>query len=267
MDRGYALITGASQGIGRAIALELARQGFGVIVSARGAEAIEAVAREAGTLNGGRAIALALDVNDPLSPDRVIDLLRARQLQLTALVNNAGQANWGLFHQRPKEEHLAVMRVNMEAPVRLTHALLPELLKAPRAHVLNISSMTAYNALASMAVYAGSKAFILTWSRSLRIELEKTSVRVTCVCPGSVITGFTARAGMQVMDALAQKFGTGPEPVARAAVRGMLKGKAEVVPGFTNRIGAVLQKLMPAALTERVASSIYLKKLREKRTA
>jgi short-subunit dehydrogenase len=171
-----------------------------------------------------------------------------------------------MFDEVPKEEHLAVMRVNMEAPVRLTHALLPELLKAQRAYVLNISSMSAYNALASMAVYAGSKAFVLNWSRSLRIELRSRQVHVTCVCPGSVITGFTERAGMQAMDELARRVGTGPEPVARAAVRAMLKGKAEVVPGFTNQIAAVLQKLMPVAITERVASSIYLKRLRNRKT-
>lgn len=267
MDRGYALITGASQGLGRAFALELARKGFGVIACGRNSVGIEAVAREAGAINGGHAIPLQLDVNDPSAGDRVLELLRSRDLQLSALVNNAGQAVWGLFHELKKEEHLAVMRVNMEAVVRLTHALLPELLKAPRAYVLNLSSMSAYNALASMAVYAGSKAFILNWSRSLRIELKRTPVSVTCVCPGSVITGFTERAGMQALDELARKVGTGPEPVAQAAVRAMLKGRAEVVPGLINKITAVLQKVMPAAISEQVASGIYLKRLPRKGVA
>jgi short-subunit dehydrogenase len=95
MDRGHALITGASQGLGRAIALELARHGFGVIASGRNATAVEAVAREAGALNGGRAIALTLDVNEPQAADRVIEFLRSHDLHLSALVNNAGLAAWG----------------------------------------------------------------------------------------------------------------------------------------------------------------------------
>jgi short-subunit dehydrogenase len=259
--RGYALVTGASQGIGRAIALELARQGFGLVVTARRAEALADLCREAGALNGGRAQAVAVDLLAPGAVDTIVAAVEAQGQPLQVLVNNAGQGLYGMFETLSLEEQHRMMRLNMDLPVMLTHRLLPRLKRQPEAYILNIASMVAYHALATMAIYSGSKAFVLRWSRSLRLELAGSGVKVTCVCPGSVITGFTERAGMQVMDDLARKFGTPAEPVAKEAVRAMLKGRAEVVPGLMNRITAGLQGLLPGALIERIASGIYLKRL------
>ena len=260
-QQGYALITGGSQGIGAAIALELARKGFGVIVTARSEAALPDVRPRAAALTGGRAHALVVDLLEADGPDRVLRSISELGVPLTCLVNNAGHAHWGLFGDEPMDEHRKLMRLNMDVPVQLTHALLPELKKAKRAYILNTSSMTAFHALASMALYAASKAFILRWSRSLRIELKGTSVSVTAVCPGAVITGFTARAGMQAMDDLAKKFGTPPEPVAKSAVAAMLKGAPEVVPGSLNKLTRVFQRLMPMSVNEGAASGIYLKRL------
>ena len=257
-DRGHALVTGASQGIGKAIALELARQGFGIIATARNVKGLAALEAEAGELNGGRVETLQMDLFEETAIDRLVQ--RATQFPISCLVNNAGQANWGLFQELSLEDQLRMMRLNMEVPVQLTHRLLPHLQKAKKPYLLNVSSMTAFHALASMAIYSASKAFILRWSRSLRIEL-KGKVNVTCVCPGTVSTGFIERAGMQAMEDLANKFATPPEPVARAAVQAMLQNKAVVIPGATNGLTVKLQKLMPTALTENVASGIYLKRL------
>lgn len=260
-DRGYALVTGASQGIGAAIALELASQGFGVVLTARSTAALEEVRAKAAALNGGRAKALAADLLASDGVERIVRFIQEERIALTCLVNNAGHAHWGLFTEEPFAEQRKMMRLNMEVPVELTYALLPEMRKAPRAYILNTSSMTAFHALASMAIYAASKAFVLRFSRSLRIELKGSPVSVTALCPGSVITGFTAHAGMQAMDDLARKFGTPPEPVAKAAVAAMLNGKAEVVPGLLNKITVAVQKITPMSLTEGTASGIYLKRL------
>lgn len=261
IDRGYALVTGASQGLGAAIAVELARQGFGVLLVARTTAALEHVRAQAAALNGGRAQVLAADLLAPDAVDRIVAWAEGSGLPLTALVNNAGQGLWGYFRTLPLDTQLRMMRLNMDVPVQLTYRLLPLLQRAERAYILNIASMTAYHALATMALYSGSKAFVLRWSRSLRIELQGTPVRVTCVCPGSVITGFTERAGMQAMDDLARKFGSAPAPVAKTAVAAMLRSRAEVVPGLLNRVTVALQGLLPTFLNERVASGIYLKRL------
>ena len=260
-DRGYALITGASHGLGEAIAMELAKQGFGVFLVARSEEALKQVAAKAGALNGGRAQVLTADLFAADAVDRIVNWTRSSGLPLTCIVNNAGQGLWGLVDALPLEDQRRMMRLNMDIPVDLTYRLLPELKKAKRAYVLNISSMTAYSAMATFAIYAATKSFLLRWSRSLRIELEKTSVTTTAICPGSIITGFTKRAGMMAMDDLARKFGSGPEPVAKTAVAAMLKGRAQVVPGLLNSITARVQGWLPDALNERLASNIYLKRL------
>ena len=263
-DRGYALITGASQGLGAAIALELARNGFGVLLVARSEDALKQVAVEAGAFNGGRTGTLVADLFAPGAVGKIMAWANGSGKPITCLVNNAGQGLWGLFGELPLEDQLRMMHLNMTVPVELTHHLLPQLKRAKRSYVLNISSMTAYSAMATFAVYSGSKTFLLRWSRSLRLELRGTPVSVTAICPGSIITGFTQRAGMMAMDDLARKFGTGPEPVAKTSVQAMLNGKAEVVPGLLNRITAGLQGLMPHSLNEKIASGIYLKRLPKK---
>lgn len=261
-DRGYALVTGASQGIGKAIAVELARHGFGLIATARNAKGLNALREEAGKLNGNRVHLIEEDLLAAGAVDRIRSKVEAIG-GLTCLVNNAGQANWGLFEELDLEEQLRMMQLNMTIPVTLTHKLLPALKKNRSAYILNISSMTAFHALASMAIYCSSKAFILRWSRSLRLEL-KGSVNVTCVCPGTVSTGFIERAGMQAMEDLANKFATPPEPVAKAAVAAMFRNKAVVVPGASNVFTVKLQKLVPTSVTEGIASGIYLKRLPKK---
>lgn len=256
-----ALITGAGQGLGAAIALELAGKGFAVLLVARSADALADVARRAAALNGGQAHVLALDLLAPDAVQRIEQAIAATGSPLTCLVNNAGQGLYGRFSELPIAEQHRMMRLNMDVPVLLTHALLPLLRQCSRAWLLNISSMTAYGSIATLAAYGGSKAFVLRWSRALGVELRGTGITVTCACPGSIDTGFTARAGMQAMDDLAKKFGTGPEPVAKACVHAMLNGKAEVVPGLLNRITAFFQQVLPAGPVERIGSGIYLKRL------
>ena len=261
-DLGYAIITGASQGIGKAIALELASKGFGVVLVARSAAALEAVAEEAGQRNGGRAHVLVQDLATPVGVQELVAKVDRLGLRVTCLVNNAGYGLYGRFSDLSVEEQQGMMHLNMSVPVTLTHHFLPRLMEEKQAYILNVSSMSAYSSVATLAVYSGSKAFLLRWSRALRLELKGTGVKVTAVCPGSVNTGFIARAGMGALQDLADKFGTGPEPVAASAVRAMLKGKAEVVPGLLNAITGWLQRKMPTALGETIASGIYLKRLR-----
>jgi len=263
--KGYALITGASQGIGAAIALELARDGFGVVVTARSEDALRQVSADAAALNGGHAHALVVDLFAADGVDRIVRFVNEQNFPLSCLVNNAGQGLWGMFGELTLEEQQRMMHLNMSVPVALTHKLLPLLRKAPKAYILNIASMIAHHALGSMAVYSGSKAFVLRWSRSLRIELKSTNIHVTCCSPGSVNTGFTQRARMQAMDDLAKKFGTPPEPVAKAAVAALLQGKAEVIPGLMNVVASKLQQLLPTGLNESIASGIYLKRLHSRK--
>lgn len=259
--RGLALITGAGQGIGAAIALELAAKGFGVLLVARSADALRDVAHRAAALNGGKAHVLVVDLLAPDAVRQVEQAVEGTGLPLTCLVNNAGQGLYGLFADLSFADQQRMMRLNMDVPVQLTHALLPRLRESRSAYILNIASATAYSSIATFAVYGGTKAFVLRWSRALGVELKGSGIRVTCASPGSVNTGFIARAGMQSMEDIARKVAMEPEPVARICVKAMLKGKPEVVPGLLNRITAFFQQVLPAGPVERIGSGIYLKRL------
>lgn len=261
MEKGYALVTGASQGLGRAFAIGLAQRGYGIVAVARTTAKLAETIAECGKLNGAMAIAIEADLVAPDALEKLVQRIEATGLPITVLVNNAGEAIWGRFSEKPLADHLRMMRLNMDVPVELTHRLLPQLRKAPKSYVLNVGSMAGYNAFATLGTYSASKSFILRWSRALRMELSGTGVEVCCVCPGSVITGFTERAGMQVMDDLAKRFGHPPEPVAEAALKALFAGKPEVVPGFFNKLTVSAMGLLPESLVERAASSIYLKKL------
>lgn len=261
MERGYAVVTGASQGLGAAIAHELAGRGFGIIGLARNRAGLDRVAATCGALNGGRTSVIIADLADEGATHRAADDVLALGLPIEALVNNAGYAVWGRFSEQPLDAHRNMLQVNLLAPVILTHRLLPSLLQLPRSYILNVGSMAGYAAVSTLAGYSGSKSFVRLWSRGLRQDLRGTHATVTCICPGTVLTGFTARAGMQALDELATKFGSKPEAVAKSAVKAMLAGRAEVVPGLLDSLTAQLMKLLPEGLTERVASSIYVKHL------
>jgi len=261
MEKGYALVTGASQGLGRAIALELAARGYGILAVARTRVKLDEVVASCAALNGDRAMAFEADLTADGASASVADHIERSNLSLQVLVNNAGETVWGRFAEKPLTDHLRLMRLNNTVPVELTHRLLPTLRRNTSAYILNIGSMAGYSAMATMSTYSGSKSFVLRWSRALRMELKGTGVLVCCVCPGSVITGFTERAGMQAMDDLAKRFGSPPEPIARIAVNALFAGKAEVVPGKLDRFTAWLMGLLPQSLVERIASDIYLKRL------
>jgi short-subunit dehydrogenase len=241
--------------------LELARRGYGIITVARNKAHLDEVAAACSALNGGHAVVITCDLAASGAVPDLLQRVRELGLPVSVLVNNAGYAVWGRFTDRPVKEHLDMMRLNTQVPVELTHALLPMLLATPKAYILNVGSMAGYNALATLSTYSGSKAFVLRWSRSIRMELEDRNVHVTCVCPGSVITGFTERAGMQVMDDLAKRFGKPPEAIAKKAVAALFAGKAEVVPGLVDHLTSKVMQLLPNALVERIASGIYLKRL------
>jgi len=261
MERGYAVVTGASQGLGEAMALQLAGLGFGIIAVARNRAGLDRVAAACGALNGGRTQVIVADLSNEEATHSAADHIAALGLPIEALVNNAGYAVWGRFAEQPLDAHISMLQVNMMAPVILTHRLLPLLRQQPRSYILNVGSMAGYAAVSTLAGYSGSKAFVRLWSRGLRQDLHGTGTSVTCVCPGTVLTGFTARAGMQALDQLAKKFGSSPEAVAKAAVKAMLAGRAEVVPGVMDSLTAQLMKLLPEALIEKVASGIYIKHL------
>lgn len=258
----YALVTGASRGIGRAISLLLAQRGYDLLLVARSEGQLTALAQEIGAKYQHQARVLALDLAIPGAAEKVAAWATEQTDQLAVLVNNAGYGLWGRFEQLGLAEQQNMLQLNMTLPVALTHALLPALHQVPKAYVLNVSSTAAYQAVPSLALYAASKAFLLSFSRGLRYELKSSNVSVTCLCPGATTTGFTDRAGMGAeLQATANKVSMTAEAVAEAAVAGLLAGEAEIIPGAINKVSAGLTSFVPKGIVEKIAAGIYEKYL------
>ncbi len=254
----YALITGASKGIGKAIATELASRGVDLLLVARDVSALEELSTTLKKTYQIDVQFLGIDLSQPNAVQTLNSWIETNLYRINILVNNAGYGLSGPFTDYTLEEHTAMMQVNMQVPVVLTGTLLPQLKANQPSYILNIVSSAAYQSVPGLTTYAASKSFLLSFSRGLRYELRNKGVSVTAVSPGSTDTGFATRAkvGAKGLKA-AEKVNMTPEAVARIAVKAMYSRKAEVITGFINQLGAFLVWLFPKKLAEKTAAGIY----------
>jgi uncharacterized protein len=252
----FALITGASKGIGKAIALELASRKQDLILVARSAQQLEELAVVARGM-GVRAEIMTSDLSEKDASQKLLEWCQQKGLEVDVLVNNAGYGLSGPFNSHPLSDHQNMMQLNMNALVDLSYLFLP-MLKVNKGYIMNIASSAAYQAVPFLSVYAASKSFVLQFSRGLSVELAGTGVSVTCVSPGATDTNFVDRAqiGQKGLD-LAKKFNMTPEDVAKMAVNGMFRRKTEVITGMVNKLGAALAWLLPKKMIEKTSAKIY----------
>lgn len=254
----YALITGAAKGIGRAIAEGLAAKNYQLIlVDVDKAQ----LAKTAGHLQTKYEVSvksIPLDLSDQHAATYIFRQTVLYHSKLQIVINNAGYGLNGAFETLGLEQQLNIIDVNIKAQLRIAHLFIPVLKNIPNAYLLNVGSTTSYQSVPFLSVYAASKAFVRSFTRSLRQELKGSSISVSCLSPGSTDTDFVNRAGMSAHTRkIADRFNMMPQEVARIALRGMFKGKAEIIPGFTNRLNAILPKFFPKIITERIAAGIY----------
>lgn len=254
----YALITGASKGIGKAIARELAARKTDLLLVARSEHLLQELAAELSAGYGVQTAWLAVDLAKQDAPARINNWVAEQGYPVHILVNNAGFGLGGSFEQHAIEANRDMMQVNMQVPVELCSLLIPELKKHPRAYILNIASSAAYQAVPGLAVYAATKSFLLSFSRGLQYELRKTSISVTVVSPGGTATEFASRARLSEKAVKAgEKLNMTAEAVASLAVKAMFARKTELITGWLNKVGAALVWLLPKQLTEKTAAGIY----------
>lgn len=253
-----ALITGASKGIGKAIAEELAKRKTDVLLVSRSSDLLKQLAASLSDTYSIHADYLATDLAEPGSAKKIFNWCTEKNYQVNMLINNAGYGLSGCFEHYSLQEHLDTMNINMNVTVELCHLLLPTLMQQPQSYILNIASNAAFQAVPGLNVYAASKAFVQSFSRGLRFELRKTNVSVTVVSPGSTDTDFARRAnvGPTALKA-ARRFNMPADKVAHLAVTAMLAGKAETTTGIVNKIGKFLVWLLPKKWSEKTAASIY----------
>lgn len=253
----FALVTGASKGIGKSIALQLAKSGYHLLLVARSESELQQLALQIQTVYSRKVVYLATDLSLNTASMQVFEWVTQHTDKLSILINNAGYGLWGDFDKLELSAQMNMLTLNINAVVSLTHHLLPLLKQQPQSFILNVSSTAAYQAVPTLALYAASKSFVLSYSRALRYELKNTTVSVSCICPGPTDTGFANRAGLDALADLAEKFNMPPEHVAEIGIKGMFKRKAEIIPGFLNKLSVFGVQHLSKSLIERITASLY----------
>jgi short-subunit dehydrogenase len=240
---GVTVITGASSGIGAALAFEAARAGRKLVLVARSAEGLAKVAEAIAAEGHARPEAVALDLAEVGAADRLAGELSKRRLTVFELVNNAGYGLVGPILAHERAEQVGIVDLNVRALTDLTLRFLPEIIAA-KGGVLNVASTAAFQPGPYAAIYYASKSYVLSFSEALTYEM-RGPVRVTALCPGPVPTNFQKRANPGKDALFSHLPGMSAEKCAAIGWRGFESGKRVVVPGFFNKIGTFLAPRVP----------------------
>jgi short-subunit dehydrogenase len=253
--RKLALVTGASSGIGLALANECARNGLDVVLLARGKGKLDEVAAQLEREHLIRTHVLTADLAQPNAAEGLVKVLEQRALNVDVLINNAGYAVYGEFAGTNLGDELAMIQLNIVALTQLSKLLLIRMIARKEGHILNVASTAAFQPGPLMAVYYATKAYVLSFSEALANELSDTGVTVTALCPGPTRTGFQARAQMEESKLVRGKEIMTPERVARAGFAAMMKGKTVVIPGAGNKLLAKAVRFLPRNTVTRMVRS------------
>jgi short-subunit dehydrogenase len=242
--RPVTVITGASSGIGAALARIFARNGYALVLVARRQERLEALADEIAGSGAPRPLVVAADLAAPGAAARLGEALAVQGAEPQYVVNNAGFGLVGIAAERARDEQLAMIDLNVRALTELSLAFVDSLARH-KGGVLNVGSMAGFLPGPGMAVYYATKAYVLSFSEALHSELKSRGVRVSVLCPGPVPTEFAARAGVAGGSLAPGLLTRGAEAVAEAGFRGLMAGKRVVVPGLANKLVTLLIRLVP----------------------
>ena len=247
IGKGLALVTGASTGIGRELAKVFAAEGFDLVVVARRADALEALAEDLRRAEGCSVHVLPQDLLAPGAAQSVHDALAARGLRVDVLVNNAGVMEMGAFADTPAEVLDRLVELNTRVLVAMTRLFLAPMRERGSGRILNVASTAAFQPVPSMAAYAATKAFVLSLTEALSEELSGTGVTVTALCPGLTVTDMVekARATNENASAIPEFLMSDPRDVARAGFDACMAGRVIEVPGLANRALAEWTRFPP----------------------
>ena len=253
----YALITGASHGIGRELARECAKRGFNLLLVALADELLEETARDIRETHKVTVHSLGIDLTEEDAANQVHQWFIDLNVPLHFLINNAGFGTSGWFEEKPKELYRTMIRLNNEAVVMMTHAFMPELKKQKSSFILNLGSMESFMPLPYKAVYAGTKQFNYGFSIALREELRRFGVSVSVLCPGPVITNEEGLKRIQTQGKKSKLIVTMPDYVAKVAIKQTLAGKSVIVPGGVNKVTRRVGDIWPRNSKMRILEKLF----------
>jgi short-subunit dehydrogenase len=250
----WALVTGASSGLGADFARELAGRGCPVVLVARREERLRQLASELEAAHGVATHVLALDLAERGAPRTLHEGLRARGIAVDVLVNNAGFGVFGPFLEIDWERERQMLELDVLAVVELTKRFSADMIERRAGWILQVASIAAFQPTPTYATYAAAKSFVLSFSDAVAHELRPFGVHVCTVCPGVTATEFLDVAGQR--PTLYQRLMMMQSPdVARRAVRALLRGRTSIVPGVGNALSAFSMRLTPRRLQAAIAKT------------
>ncbi|NOY94897.1 MAG: SDR family NAD(P)-dependent oxidoreductase [Chlorobi bacterium] len=257
--RNYCLITGASKGIGKALAEECAKREINLFLVALPKSGLEETVTSLAEKNQIDIKFLSIDLTKKDAPKRVYDYAKSHNLKIDKLINNAGVGGYGEMEKQSPEEVDNIIMLNIRATTLLTYYFLSDLQKFPKAHILNISSFAAFIPFPNKSIYAATKTYILFFSRALNAELKGTSVKVTSVHPNGVKTNSRIKESLKNVSMIAKITTLEADTVARYAIEGMIKGKKLIVPGWATRFFYILGSIIPYGFIVRIVGWAFRK--------
>jgi short-subunit dehydrogenase len=243
-----ALVTGASQGLGRAFAEECAGRGMDLALVALPGTGLKEVALILERAYHVRIETVEMDLALRDAPKAIAALCRARGLKVDTLINNAGVGFTSRFSQSHAEQNEATIQLNVGTLVRLTQEMLPDLRACGRAWILNVASVGAFFPMPSMPVYSSTKTFVITFSGLLRAELRGAGTSVSVLVPNGIRTNRSTRDLIERQGWAGRATCRYPDEIARAGLRGLFRGDGVIVPGVVNRFLVAASPLVPAGL-------------------
>jgi uncharacterized protein len=243
--RPIALITGASAGIGAALARVFAEHGHELVLVARRSDKLDQLADEIAANGRPRPTVLSIDLTQPTASKAIVEELARRDIEPQYVVNNAGFGLIGRATALPRAEQLAMVDLNVRTLVDLSLAFTDSLARH-KGGLLNVGSIAGFLPGPGMAVYYASKAFVVSFTEALHAEFSRLGIRVSVLCPGPVPTEFQARAGIPEAYGSPPLAGRSAQSVARAGYRGLMEGRRRVVPGIVNKFITALPHFIPS---------------------
>lgn len=250
-----ALVTGASAGIGRSLANLFAANGYDLVLVARRAPALHELARQLTDRHGVRADAVVADLSEPGAAERLVEHLRAGDVAIDVLVNNAGVGMQGAFTTLPLDRQLAMIALNVTSLTTLTGLLLPDMLARKRGGILNVGSTAGFQPGPFMAVYYATKAYVDSFTEALAEELDGTGLRVTCLAPGPTDSEFAATAGA-TESALFLGDTMSADAVARLGFEAWQASQPLVITGARNKLRQLMVRLLPRRAVRKVVRGL-----------
>lgn len=251
----WALVTGASSGIGWALAEKLAADGANLVLTARRADRLAQLAESLATRYHAQTQIFPADLTRPQTPGEIFRFTEQKRLAIELLINNAGFGAYGEFRKVEPQRFLDMVQVNVASVVHLTHLFLPPMVERHSGYIMIVASTAAFQPVPYISTYAATKGFDLLFAEGLAEEVRRYGVRVCALCPGSTVSEFNEVAGQPAHMAGPQESN---EKVARVGLQALAEGKSRVISGTRNWLSVEAQRLAPRRLVTRVAARMFM---------